>query len=91
MTNDYRGRLIYNTSNNDFKMHVNGSATQSLTLNSTTLTTNNITGTGGTFNILSITGTSGKPTVPTGRGVFIGSESTSAAGIDICVDTWQYI
>ena len=74
MTNDYRGRLIYNTSTNDFKMHVNGSATQSLTLNSTTLTTNNITGTG----TLSITGTSGTPTVPTSRGVFIGLDTISA-------------
>ena len=72
-------------------MQANGSTTASLTLNSTTLTTNNITRTSGTFNTLSITGTSGKPTTAKSRCVFIGSESASAAGIDICSDTWQYI
>ena len=38
MTDNFRGRLIYNSTNNDFKMHVNGSTTPSLTLNSQSLT-----------------------------------------------------
>ena len=32
MSNDYRGRINYITTNNDLKMYVNGSATPSLTL-----------------------------------------------------------
>jgi hypothetical protein len=32
MRNNYIGRFIYNATNNDFKMHVNGNASASLTL-----------------------------------------------------------
>ena len=35
MSNDYRGRINYTTTNNDLKMYVNGSTTASFTCNST--------------------------------------------------------
>ena len=36
MLKTYKGRLIYNVTNNDFKMHANGNASASLTLNNST-------------------------------------------------------
>ena len=80
LSNNYRGRLIYNTTNNDFKMHVNGSTTPSLTLNSTTLSTNAIACTG-----------TGKATAPTTAGVYIGLDTSAAGGIEICAGSLQYI
>ena len=61
-------------------MHVNGNASPSLTLNSTTLSTN----------VISCTGT-GKPTAPTAAGVYIGLATTAAAGIELCSTSSQYI
>ena len=72
-------------------MHVHGSATQSLTLNSTTLTTNSITGSVGTFTLIACTGTSGRPTTPTAQGVYVGSASIGSAAIELCSAGNQYI
>ena len=80
LSNNYRGRLIYNNTNNDFKMHVNGSTTPSLTLNSTTLSTN----------VIACTGI-GKPVAPTAAGVYIGLDSSTGGGIEICTGSAQYI
>ena len=38
-----------------------------------------------------MSGTSGTPTAPASRGVFIGLESTATRGIGICAGTSQYI
>ena len=84
INNEFRGRMVYNTTVNDFKMYVNGSATSSLTLNSTTLTTNNITGSVGTFSWIARAGTSGRPLTPTAQGVYIVIASVGSAAIEIC-------
>ena len=63
---------------------VNGSATYSLTLNITILTTNNITGSVGTFSWIACTGTSGRPLTPTAQGVYIVIASVGSAAIEIC-------
>ncbi len=61
-------------------MHVNGSATPSLTLNSTTLTTNSIACTGTTSN-----------TTPTVQGVFMGVTTDSYGNTDLCGTNGAYI
>ena len=61
-------------------MHVNGNASPSLTLNSTTLSTN----------VIACTGT-GKPVAPTAAGVYIGLDTSTGGGIEICTGTIQYI
>ena len=68
LNNNYRGRLIYNNTNNDFKMHVNGSTTPSLTLNSTSLSTNVIT-----CSHIVTTGTA-RPIIPTTTGAYLGCD-----------------
>ena len=68
MTSNYRGRLIYKTTNNDFKMHVNGNTTPSLTLNSTTLSTNIIT-----CSHIVTTGTA-RPIEPSAIGAYLGCD-----------------
>ena len=67
------------------KLHVNGNASASLTLNSSTLTTNGIT-----RGPIECTGSGTKPTVPTAAGVYIGMGSAAAGGIEICARSSQY-
>ena len=86
MLNNYKGRLIYNATNNDLKMHVNGNASPSQTLNNSTLTPNNIT-----CGPIWCTGSGTKPTAPTTAGVYIGLDSASAGGIDVCASNDHYI
>ena len=59
-----------------FKMHVNTSSTPSLTLNSSTLTTNRITG-----GSISFTGSLVKASTPIVAGVLFGLDSAAAGGI----------
>ena len=87
MLNNYKRRLIYNATNNVFfKMNVNGNASDSLTLNNSTLTTNAIT-----CGAISCTGSSKKPTVPSPAGVYIGLDNAAPGGINLCVSSSTYI
>ena len=69
-----------------FKMHVNGKASVSLTLNNSTLTTHATT-----CGAISCTGSSTKPTVPSTAGVYIGLDNAAAGGMKFCVRTSAYI
>ena len=86
LNTDYNGKLLYTTSRNDFKMYVSSEASPSLTLNSTTLTTNAIT-----CGPISRTGSAVKPTQPTTAGVYVGLDSSAARGMEICCSTLPYI
>ena len=86
MLSNYKGRPIYNVTNNYFKMHVNGSASASLTLNCSTLTTNGIT-----CGPISCTGSGTKPTQPSAASVYLGLDSSAAGGMEICCSTLPYI
>ena len=77
MLSNYKGRPIYNVTNNYFKMHVNGSASASLTLNSSTLTTNGIT-----CGPISCTGSGTKPIQPSAASVYLGLDSSAAGGME---------
>ena len=91
-TNNYRGRIIYNNTNNDFKMHVDGSSSAALTLNNSTLSTNNITGSVGSFNYIVCRGTSQKPIVPTAPGAILGCENNGDyCGLELCGNKSCYI
>ena len=68
------------------KMHVNGNASASLTLNNQLLTTNAITCGG-----ISCTGSSTKPTVPLAAGGYIGLDKAAAGGMEICLSSSAYI
>ena len=72
-------------------MHIHSSSTPALTLNITTLTTNNITGSIGTFNSLACIGTSRRPLTPTAQRIYIGSSSAGSAAIELCASPSQYI
>ena len=80
-----KGRLIYDTTNNDFVMHVHGNASPSLTLTNSTLTMNGIT-----CSAILFIG-SGAKTTPTLVGVYIGMDSVAAGGIEICANSTQHI
>ena len=67
-------------------MHVNGNASVSLTLDSSTLTTNSIT-----CGPISCTGSGTKPTQPSVAGVYVGLDSAAAGGIEICCSNTPYI
>ena len=67
-------------------MHVNGNASVSPTLSSSTLTTNGIT-----CGPISCTGSGTKQTTPSTASVYIGLGSTTAGGIEICARASQYI
>ena len=86
MLSHFKWRLIDNVTNNDLKMHVNGSASASLTLNNTILTTNSIT-----CGPISCTGSGTKPTQPSAAGVYLGLDSSAAGGMEICCSTLRYI
>ena len=86
MLSNFKWRLIYNVTNNDFKMHVNGNASASLTLNHTILTTSSIT-----CGLISCTGSGTKPTKPSAAGVYLGLDSSAAGGMEICCSTSRYI
>jgi hypothetical protein len=86
MLNNYTGRLVHNATNNDSKMHVNGNSSASLTLNNSTQATTSLT-----CGAISCSGTTTKTTVPTAAGVYIGMDSSSSGGIEICSSTVQYI
>ena len=66
-------------------MHVDGNASPSLPLNSSTLTTNNIS-----CGAISCTGSITKPTLPTVVGVHIGLDTAAARGIEILASRAQY-
>ena len=75
-----------------FKMHVNGSSTPSLTLNNTTLSTNNIAGSVGTFSYIACAGTTGRPILPTAVGDFLGADGNGGyATLEVCANTGCYI
>ena len=61
------------------------SSTGNMSTNGAITATGNITGKTGLF-----TGT-GKPIAPTAAGVYIGLDTTTAGGIEICSSTQQYI
>ena len=82
----YKSRITYNSTNNDFKMHVNGNASASLTLNNSTLTTNGIA-----CGPISCTGSGTKPTQPSAAGVYVGLDSAAAGGMEICCSALPYI
>ena len=81
MSNDCRRRTKFNTTDNDLKMYVNGSATQSITLISAALTTNQV----------SITRTTGMQSTYAAQGVYMGSIDATAAGIKVSGPNGSYI
>ena len=86
INSDYKGRITYSSTNNDFKMHVNGNASASLTLNNSTLTTNAIT-----CGPISCTGTGTKQLSPTAAGVYLGLDTSAAGGMEICCSSSPYV
>ena len=81
MSNDCRRRTKFNTTDNDLKIYVNGSATQSITLISAALTTNQV----------SITRTTGMQSTYAAQGVYMGSIDATAAGIKVSGPNGSYI
>ena len=65
---------------------MNGNASASLTLKSSTLTTNSTT-----CGPISCTGSSTKPTSSTTASVYIGLDNAAAGGIEICCSSSPYI
>ena len=86
MVNNYKGILIYTVTHNDFILHVNGSASASLTLKNSTLTINAIT-----CGSISCTGPSTKPTTPSIGSVYVGLDNAAAGQMDICASSSAYI
>ena len=86
MLSNYKRRLTYKVTNNDFKMHVNGNASASLTSNNSTLTTNSIT-----CGPISCAGTSTKPTQPSTASMYVGLDNSTAVGLEICCSASPYI
>ena len=86
INSDYKGRITYSSTNNDFKMHVNGNASASLALNNSTLTTNGIS-----CGPISCTGSGTQPTQPSLAGVYVGLDSAAAGGMEICCSFSPYI
>ena len=80
MLNTYKRRLLYDTTNNDFKMHANGNSTVSLSLTTATLATNNLT-----CSNISCTGPLTTPTTLSAACVHLGMDSAAAGGIEICL------
>ena len=86
MLSNYKRRLTYKVTNNDFKMHVNGNASASLTSNNSTLTTNSIT-----CGPISCAGPGTKPTQPSTASMYVGLDNSTAVGMEICCSASPYI
>ena len=86
MLSNYKRILIYNATNDDFQMQLNGNASASLTLTNSTLTTHATT-----RGPISRAGSGTQPTTPTVAGVCIGLDSAAVRGIEICSSSLQYI